>query len=152
MTVELLTCIFSLAAMIAAVASPIIVAWINNRYQAKKENRDFYEKHRCEIIESYLRGIAQHLYSDARQFRAEYGIASAEIYMYVPASMWSMIDDMSECLISLEKMNPRNDPERELRNRAVQNAKEQYRDLCKAFSDFSRSPKSKKKYRYAKKK
>ena len=149
MTIELLTCIFSLAAMIAAVASPIIVAWINNRYQAKKESRDFYEKHRCEVIECYLQNTARFLYDNTPQNESsrDYGSALAEIYMYTPEALWPAIDEMNE--LALAWYSADDHPSRTYYSGQ---AKSKYRELCKSFSDFARSPKSKKKYRHAQKK
>lgn len=149
MTVELLTCIFSLAAMIAAVASPIIVALINNHYQSKKEYRDFYEKHRCEVIERYLQNTARFLYDNKmiNEAAADYGSSLAEIYMYAPSSLWPSIDEMNELTMAWSRSE-------DYRERAynLNQAKQHYRELCKAFAHLSRSPKSDEKHRRRKNK
>ena len=144
MNIEILTPVVSIAAMLFTFLAAILPSIINNHYQAKKENREFYEKHRCEVIENYLKNTARHLYGNihAHDYAADYASSLAEIYIYAPQELWEKIDEMNEIIIDLSNANE--DPQRRyLETKAKQN----YHELCKSFSDFSRSPRSNKKQR-----
>ena len=139
MTTEILSCIVSVCALVASIFSPVFVTFLNNRFQSKKEERDFYQRHRCEVIERYLQCTARFMYDKSINSSAssEYGSSLAEIYMYVPSDLWTHIDKMSQ---SIDTYVRANDYKQQMQY--LDDAKKDYQELCKLFSDFSRSPNS----------
>lgn len=92
--------IISGIALIAAVISPVLTTIINNSHQTKNNNRNYYESHRAEVIESYIRytGSMSNMCSSSEDFR-QYGKYSKEIYLYLPENLWHYIDEI-DCYIS----------------------------------------------------
>lgn len=122
-------------ALIAAVISPVIVAVISEFRHSHREKVDFYYKHECDVIESYLKSLGQYIYNHHDQSAAaNYGTAHAEIYMYIPHSMWYLIDNMDIHLSQLI-----NAEFSEISHRLAL-AKVMYENLCKSFAPLSRHP------------
>ena len=138
MSIETFSCFVSVSALIASFCSPIFVTLINNRFQSRKDERLFYDHHRCEVIERYLQCTARRLYDSTpcSPAAADYGASLAEIYMYTPQSLWQSIDEMNNAINELSSSS-----EYASKMRKLDDATALYLDLCKKFSRLSRSPK-----------
>lgn len=138
MNVETISLIFSIAAVTAAVLSPVLVAIIDNIFKARRERQEFYTQHKCEVIENYLRLVGAHIYGGAHKRNTEYAKALAEIYMYVPEDLWKHIDEMNTVLEAIEQMPRGSEKEEDTHSAALFEAKAKYHEFCKLFTNLSR--------------
>ena len=98
-------------ALIVSVISPTIntflTIFLNNRYQTKIRNMDFYYTHRAEVIENYIKSTGEFIKSKSYDAEQYYGKSLAEIYMYVPEELWQIIDDINDAIFQhdYEKSN-----------------------------------------------
>ena len=137
---DTISLIIAVATFIGAVLSPIAVAIINNHYQSKRRYEEFYQQHRSDVIESYLRSIGKYIYCSNEENTSNLGAGLAEIYMYAPKSLWEKIDQMNNMIFNMY-----NDQYYKDQDAYETLLKKQYQDLCKAFYGFGRSPRKKKK-------
>lgn len=91
--------VFTGIALVAAIISPIVTAIINNHYQTKMKRLQFFDEHRAEVIENYIRftGSVSKMSSGFEEFR-NFGKYSKEIYLYVSEDLWRYIDQIEELL------------------------------------------------------
>ena len=89
--------IASTIALITAIISPIITTILNNRHQIKMHNINFYESHRAEAIENYLKATGYAI-QDQSSLSEQYGKHLAEIYLYLPEELWDYIDKIDAFL------------------------------------------------------
>lgn len=75
--------VFSGAALILAVGSPIITAAINSHTQKRERKAVFYLQMRAEAFEKYLRSTGSLIISPSEQARKEYGEAMGCIFLMV---------------------------------------------------------------------
>lgn len=75
--------VFSGAALILAVGSPIITAAINSHTQKRERKAVFYLQMRAEAFEKYLRSTGSLIISPSEQTRKEYGEAMGCIFLMV---------------------------------------------------------------------
>lgn len=99
MTVSVWAVVISTCTLFATVISPIITTILNNRYQMKIRNQDFYDRHRAEVIENYIRyaGSLSKQSSATDDFR-NFGKYSKEIYLYLPEKFWGIIDSIQDSI------------------------------------------------------
>lgn len=101
--------LIAIAALVFSVASPIASAWITGHYQLRqkelefnnaKELRDqeFYEMHRAEVIERFLRTSGAAAYDGGPNTRKAYGESAAEVYLYIPKKYWGYLDNIDDCI------------------------------------------------------
>ena len=122
-------------ALIAAVISPVVVVLINTFAQNHKEKTEFYFRHQCDVIESYLKSLGQYIYTEFSQEAATaYGVSHAEIYMYIPQSLWFKIDNMDVFLEKAKNASYSEYPKN------LSMARVMYEELCKTLSPLSRNP------------
>lgn len=95
--------IISGIALLAAILSPVITTIINNIHETKMSNRRYYQEHRAEVIENFIRyaGAINELTGRDFDFR-EYGKCSKEIYLYIPEELWSTVDEIDKYIIACE--------------------------------------------------
>lgn len=122
-------------ALVAAVLSPVIVVIINTANQYAKDRSDFYLKHECEVVETYLKSLGRYIYDNDKQENASaYGTAHAEIYMYIPENLWYKIDNMDILLAQLKNTTFSTYPDK------LSECRVMYEELCKTLSPLSRHP------------
>lgn len=85
--------IISGIALVAAVISPVLTTIINNHFQNKVSHRRYYDEHRAEVIENYIRyaGMISRHSQSSEDFRG-YGQYCKEVYLYLPESFWPLVD------------------------------------------------------------
>ena len=133
MKLEVVAIIISITTFAASIASPILVAIINNKHQLKKQRVEYYDNHKNEVIENYLRAVGQFLYGDAYEKDDNYGLCCAEIYMYVPKHLWNQVDEIDD---SIRKLKTASDYDHHKNLQRV--AQEKFLALRKSFSDLGR--------------
>ena len=92
--------LISITALVVSVLCPVLTALVNNLFQLKFRNRDFFDKHHAEVIEGYLRTAGACTCNDSKEARVEYGKYYAEIFLYAPESLWSDIELFHEMIAS----------------------------------------------------
>lgn len=109
MNIELWTLIVAFLALIFSIISPILTAWITGRYKIKKlkisvqekitlQNIEYYEKHKTEVIENFLKSAGQCILNKDNNNLKEFGASIPEIYLYVDESYWKEIDNLIKCI------------------------------------------------------
>ena len=104
MYLDRITVIIAAAALLLSILSPVISAWITGRYSLKQKrlelqhqrelhDSDFYERHRAEVIERFVRAAGALVEWEDSSTKKEFGEASGEIYLYVSPSLWGDIDE-----------------------------------------------------------
>ena len=122
-------------ALIAAVVSPVIVVLINAHKQTRKDINNFYFRHQFDVIETYLKSLGKYIYNEcSSEAAATYGVAHAEIYMYIPSGMWYLIDNMDIHISQLKNATPEN------YDHKLAILKVMYEELCQSFAPFARNP------------
>jgi len=98
--------IISAITLLAAILSPVVTTIINNRHQAKLKKQAFFDSHRAEVIENFIRytGSVNEVSSYAEDFR-EYGKRSKEIYLYIPEHLWHYVDSIDNAIFESEYKN-----------------------------------------------
>ena len=93
--------IISGIALVAAVLSPIFTTKNNNHYQTKNNRIKYFDEHRAEVIENYIRytGSVTKFSSLTDDFRS-YGKYSKEIYLYLHEDLWHYIDEIDTFIIN----------------------------------------------------
>lgn len=120
----------SLVALILSVVSPVIASIISGAFQiwqkrielnAAKEKRKqrFYEQHRAEVIERYIRAVGKACRMGTVANLDEFGASMGEIYLYVSKDHWELLDRIATKLDRQKFVNPSEDLTK----------------LCKALSD-----------------
>lgn len=92
---ETLTAALSGAALLLAVASPIITAGINARSQRKARETEFYLQRKAEVIENYVRNTSAFLWVKSSENRSAYGSAYGEILLYVSGDVRNSIQNLN---------------------------------------------------------
>lgn len=99
--------IIPIASLAFAVTSPILSSLITGWFrlkekkldliaEQKKQNQQFYEEHRAEAIENYLRSAGQAIYKN--DHFDQFGSGMSEIYLYVDESIWPLIDALNSSM------------------------------------------------------
>ena len=128
--------IISIATFVGSVISPIVVSLINNHHQSKRRYEEFYQQHRSDVIENYLRAVGKYIYCHNEANTTDLGSSLAEIYMYAPKDLWDKIDQMNVSISTLHDYGYGKD----LSEKLIR-IKDQYQELCKAFHDLGRTQK-----------
>ncbi|HJG85747.1 hypothetical protein [Pseudoflavonifractor capillosus] len=100
-----LSLVIAIAALVLSALSPLISALISGLFQIKEktleisakqreQERDFYYRHRAEVIERYISTAGQAILS-GRYY--DFGNSMGEIYFYVDESLWPLLDNIAEC-------------------------------------------------------
>lgn len=93
------------AALLLAIASPVITTIANNCYNATVWKLEYYEKHRAEVIETYLKSIGEYIYSPREEAKIKYAQSLGEIFMYVQQEeMRKAIEAVNSALVTLDNM------------------------------------------------
>lgn len=92
--------LISVTALVISVLCPVLTALVNNLFQLKFRNRDFFNKHRAEVIEGYLRTAGACTCNDSKEARSEYGKYYAEIFLYAPEPIWGDLELFHEMITS----------------------------------------------------
>lgn len=122
--INISTWIIAVASFVVSILSPWIVEKTKNKHEIKIWNREFLEKHRCDVIESYLNAVGEYAYCPSLQNREKFGKAVSEIFMYAPQELWSEIEEINSAIT----------------NKSTDASLQQkYLDLCKSFSSLKRS-------------
>lgn len=91
--------VISAVTLVAAIISPIITTQLNNRFQMRVHRQRFYDEHRAETIENFVRSVGQLCSDDGRiQFLGEYGKNCTEIYLYIPENLWDNVDRINSAI------------------------------------------------------
>ena len=135
MDAGLISCIIAGISLVASVSSAVVAPLVNNHYQRKSFEIEYYVKHRSEVIENYLKCCGAYLYCQGHAQAEKYGQALSEIYMYVPEEYWGEIDALDK---QISDIKTRLSVESSVATRA---ALTQYRRLLKLFAPFARRSK-----------
>lgn len=106
---EQLSMIIPFLSLLVSAASSIIVAVISARLRIKEkkldineriafQNIDYYEKHKTEVIENFLKSAGQCILKKNDNNLKEFGASIPEIYLYVDESYWKEIDNLIKCI------------------------------------------------------
>lgn len=113
-----------------ALVSPWIIAIINHKHEEKMHKLKFYEEHKAEVIENFLRKTGAYIYSHNWDKKLDIGEYSGEIYLYVDQKLWNEIDKL------LELTYQRNHDEK-----TYLHAKHVHQNLCKELKQYAPRPK-----------
>lgn len=94
--------IISLAALVLAILSPLITAWVQGKYRlkeikqeaqrdAQRYEQQYYTEHRAEVIENYIRAGMQVSATKSSADIAAFEVASGEIYLYLGKEYWELL-------------------------------------------------------------
>lgn len=120
MNTATLSVIIAVSALVSSVVCPMLTVIINNHYQMKISNREYYDKHRAEVIEDYIRCAGcMTKYPDETVFQ-NYGKSNKEIYLYLPENLWNTVD----CI------------EKSISNRDYDTASDNLSKLCKELNKY----------------
>lgn len=93
--------IIALVALVISVVSPFLTTVLSNRFKQRIRNQDFYDRHRAEVIESFIKSAGAFIKSSSsRETWAEFGANMGEIYLYTDESLWPSLDKLNELLRS----------------------------------------------------
>lgn len=109
MNTEQLSIIFSFLALLVSATTSLITVVLNAyfRFKEKKldineriafQNIDYYEKHKTEVIENFLKSAGQCILKKNDNNLKEFGASIPEIYLYVDESYWKEIDNLIKCI------------------------------------------------------
>lgn len=109
MNTKQLSIIFSFLALLVSATTSLITVVLNAyfRFKEKKldineriafQNIDYYEKHKTEVIENFLKSAGQCILKKNDNNLKEFGASIPEIYLYVDESYWKEIDNLIKCI------------------------------------------------------
>lgn len=124
-----LSIVIAIAALVLSALSPLISAFVNGKFRIKEkklditakkqeQEREFYYRHRAEVIENYIRATGQVIEADAQKNQMDFGSAMGEIYLYVDRSLWPLLDRIADYI----------------HNENGFKAKDDFIELCKTLS------------------
>ena len=124
-----LSIVIAIAALVLSALSPLISAFVNGKFRIKEkklditakkqeQEREFYYRHRAEVIENYIRATGQVIEADAQKNQMDFGSAMGEIYLYVDRSLWPLLDHIADYI----------------HNESGAKAKDDFIELCKTLS------------------
>ncbi|MEG2522293.1 MAG: hypothetical protein RSA49_05405 [Anaerovoracaceae bacterium] len=87
--------IISGIALVVAILSPAITSYMNNRHEYKMYRLRFYEKHRAEAIEDYIRCTGAVILEPTKDNFTAYGKCYGEIFLYTPQKMWDNLREIN---------------------------------------------------------
>ncbi len=104
-----LAIVISIASLFLSVLGPLITALINGRFRIKEkeleieeriifQNIEYYEKHRTEVVENFLKSASQYILNKDETNSKEFGASIPEIYLYVDEAYWKEIDNLIKCI------------------------------------------------------
>ncbi len=123
--------VLSGAALLLAIASPIITSIINSYTQKREREAIFYLQRKAEIIENYVHCTGQYLQYKTLENAATYGAAYGEVLLYLS-------DDLQQAVVSLNNTIQRNRP-------STPHELTVFNAVCTALSEYA--PRAKKKKR-----
>ena len=95
-----ITTIASLIAAIAAIITPMITTWMNNRHSTKMRRLELVAEKRISVINEFVSNISKYLVSEDIMLEEELGSSICSIYLYCPEDLWSDLDKLYSCIIS----------------------------------------------------
>ncbi len=84
--------------LLIAISTPIITAIINSHHEIKMYKLRFYNEHKSEVIEGFLKTVGNCIYYSDESNLHSLGEYFGEIYLYTPPSMHDKITELSKCL------------------------------------------------------
>ena len=125
--VAIISVIASAVSALASILAPLIVESLKIKHQRKLWEQQFYDEHRAEAIEYFLKATGAFVYSKSLNNRKELGASAGEIYLYADPELWGDIDTLLDfCGGSLSNCDE---------------AQKIHARLCKKLRDYS--PRSK---------
>lgn len=102
-----LSLVIAVAALVLSALSPLVSSLISGLFrikeqklelaaEQKEQERDFYYRHRAEVIEKYISAAGQVIESGTYEGQADFGAVMGEIYFYVDESLWPLLDGISQ--------------------------------------------------------
>lgn len=99
--------IISLAALVLAILSPLVTAWVQGKYRlkeikqeaqrdAQRHEQQYYTEHRTEVIENYIRAGMRLSVTESSADIAAFEVASGEIYLYLGKEYWELLGLVDE--------------------------------------------------------
>lgn len=99
--------IISLAALVLAILSPLVTAWVQGKYRlkeikqeaqrdAQRHEQQYYTEHRTEVIENYIRAGMRLSVTESTADIAAFKVASGEIYLYLGKEYWELLGLVDE--------------------------------------------------------
>lgn len=122
--------VLSGAALLLAIASPIITSIINSHTQKREREAVFYLQRKAEIIENYVRCTGQYLQNKTSENATAYGAAYGEVLLYLS-------DDLQQAVATLNDTIQRGKP-------AVPHELTVFNAVCTALSEYAPRVKKKK--------
>lgn len=90
--------VIAVAALLVSVLSPTLTSLVNNRHTQKMIELDFDQNHRIAAIESYIHAVGLCCGNGTMDSFGEYGAHVGEIYLYLPESLWPLVDKIGDAL------------------------------------------------------
>ena len=102
-----LSLVIAIAALVLSALSPLVSSLISGLFRIKEQKlelvakqkeqeRDFYYRHRAEVIEKYISVTGQVIESGHYKEQVAFGAAVGEIYIYVDETLWPLLDNISQ--------------------------------------------------------
>lgn len=109
--------VISLVALVLSVVSPVIASVISGYFhlkeknleieaESKKRRQEFYEEHRAEVIERYIKNVGKACRTNSRDSLVDFGETMGEIYLYVDVDLWPILDSIAKQLTPHSISNP----------------------------------------------
>ena len=112
MTVGLSTGI-AFAALAFSFVSPLFSVFAQHKirrmeldFELEKQSRDFYDRHRAEVIERYITAAGRACKLRGGTNLADFGASMGEIYLYTAPELWPLLDRITEKLDKHEQELP----------------------------------------------
>ena len=126
--------IVSVAAFATAVLGPLITASIQCSHESKMYNKRFYEEHKQQVIENYLKAVGKFAFTTDWNEKLEFGEASAEIFMYTPKELWDNIRELNKQISDYTTSSDDYSTKKEYQKKLLNN----YFELCEKFHMINR--------------
>lgn len=114
--------IISAIALLVSVLSAPLTTFLNNRHQLKMRNIEFYQEHRAEAIETFIRTAGAAIRVQTNETMRDYGQAYGEMFLYAPHELWDDIIALNKEIMNFDDF---------------QKTYVKFAELCKALSEHS---------------
>jgi len=112
------TVIVALITALAAILSPVLTSFLNNRHQEKMKEIEVYQVKCIQSIESYVKSAGELLGTFTTNSRTDYAKSKNEVLLYTPESTWVLMDEL----------------DKEINTQNYQSARETLNAICKTLS------------------
>ena len=102
-----LSLVIALAALLFSTISPVLSSLIGGYFRLREKRLDlkaeldrqtntFFVQRRAEVIEAYIQAVGRASERSSRENLSLFGGARGEIYLYIDADLWPLLDSISD--------------------------------------------------------